>query len=97
MNSFFRYVLLGGTPGIQQIKHWGFTKNDTAGRGLKISLKNLFIFCCSTVDADWNADSITDYTIYRPSTGYWYIMLSRNPILQIFMQWGVPLYNDVPV
>ncbi len=32
---FFRYILLIGRPGIQQIKHWGFTANDTA--------RNLFI------------------------------------------------------
>ena len=49
------------------------------------------------VAGDWDGDTITDYTIYRPTTGYWYIMLSKNPILQIFMQWGVPRYNDVGV
>jgi len=49
------------------------------------------------VAGDWDGDSITDYTIYRPTTGYWYIMLSKNPILQIFMQWGVPRYKDVAV
>lgn len=48
----------------------------------------------SLVAADWDGDGFTDFTIYRPSTGYWHIMLAKNPILQIFMQWGVPRYKD---
>ncbi len=49
------------------------------------------------VAGDWDGDLLTDYTIYRPTTGYWYIMLAKNPILQIVMQWGVPLYKDIGV
>jgi hypothetical protein len=49
------------------------------------------------VAGDWDGDLRTDYTVYRSSTGYWHIMLSRNPILQIFMQWGAPQSEDVPV
>lgn len=79
------------------IKHWGFTLNDTAGNiSIKISLSSL-IFLDRKVAGDWDGDLITDFTIYRPTTGYWYIMLAKNPILQIFMQWGVPRYNDQAV
>ena len=49
------------------------------------------------VAGDWDGDLLTDFTIYRPTTGYWYIMLAKNPILQIFMQWGVPRYHDQAV
>lgn len=56
----------------------------------------LILFTADIVAADWNGDSINDFTIYRRSTGYWYIMLSKNPILQIFMQWGAPQFDDIP-
>ena len=82
-------------PGIQVIKHWGFTPNDTAGN--LSTYTYFFILLNHLVAGDWDGDLFTDYTIYRPSTGYWYIMLNRNPILQIFMQWGVPRYNDQAV
>ena len=89
-----------GSPGIQQIKHWGFVVNDTAGKKwMMTSCSNdeTAVYLNRSVAGDWDGDLITDYTIYRPSTGYWYIMLSRNPILQIFMQWGSPQFEDMAV
>jgi hypothetical protein len=56
-----------------------------------------FMLFDNIVAGDWDGDLLTDYTIYRPTTGYWYIMLAKNPILQIVMQWGVPLYKDIGV
>ena len=78
------------------IKHWGFTLNDTAGN-ISISILCLSSSFIRLVAGDWDGDLVTDFTIYRPTTGYWYIMLAKNPILQIFMQWGVPRYNDQAV
>lgn len=87
------------TPGIQQIKHWGFSFNDTACELTKFIINEIdrFARLSTVVAADWDGDLFTDYTIYRPTTGFWHIMLARNPLLQIIMQWGIPQLEDVGV
>ena len=50
------------------------------------------------VPGDYDGDHISDVAVFRPSTGYWYIMRSSFPTSRtgkISIRWGLP--TDVPV
>ena len=50
------------------------------------------------VPGDYDGDHLTDVAVFRPSTGYWYIMRSSFPTSRtgkISIRWGLP--TDVPV
>ena len=50
------------------------------------------------VPGDYDGDHITDVAVFRPSTGYWYIMRSSFPTSRagkLSIRWGLP--TDVPV
>jgi len=44
---------------------------------------------------DFDHDGKTDYAIWRPSTGYWFVTLSSRPYNPVAVQWGLP--GDVPL
>ena len=52
---------------------------------------------CPTSDTagDYDGTGRTDYPIWRPSTGTWWILSSFNPALYFDQAWGIP--GDVPV
>ena len=50
------------------------------------------------VPGDYDGDHLTDVAVFRPSTGYWYIMRSSFPTSRtgkLSIRWGLP--TDVPV
>jgi hypothetical protein len=46
------------------------------------------------VAADYNGDRVTDFGVYRPSTGTWHLSLSGSQT-PLAIQWGGP--DDLPV
>jgi hypothetical protein len=45
---------------------------------------------------DYDADRRLDFTVYRPSTGQWFVRMSRSNFTTYFVrQWGQP--GDIPV
>jgi hypothetical protein len=52
------------------------------------------------VRGDYDGDGMTDITVWRASTGRWYILqssLGLNPALARAIHWGAALEGDVPV
>jgi hypothetical protein len=47
------------------------------------------------VPGDYDGDSITDYAVWRPSIGVWFIVPSSNPSSPLIQQWGLP--GDIAV
>ena len=55
--------------------------------------QDIFIHLAS-VDSDFDDDSISDITVWRPSTGVWYVLLSGSPGFYTATLWGLP--EDIP-
>ena len=47
------------------------------------------------VDGDFDGDAKTDLSVYRPTTGEWFVSRSGGGLLQVV--WGVPSLGDIPV
>ena len=47
------------------------------------------------VDADFDGDAKSDLSVYRPTTGEWFVSRSGGGVLQI--AWGAPSLGDIPV
>ena len=48
------------------------------------------------VAADYNGDGVTDFGVYRPSTGAWHLSLSGTQTA-LTLQWGGPEDVAVPL
>jgi hypothetical protein len=46
------------------------------------------------VPGDYDEDGKTDYAVWRPTEGNWYIISSSNTAVPIVKQWG--LSGDIP-
>ena len=44
---------------------------------------------------DYDGDGKTDFSVWRPSSGTWFIIPSSNPGTPIIQQWGTS--GDIPV
>ncbi len=87
------YVVPSGNPGAPYMGQYGLPTNVLA---TKLSVGSLGPAFCVRVPGDFDGDGKTDFAVWQPSTGNWFVIPSSNPGNPLSQpSWGQP--GDVPV
>ncbi len=74
---------------------WTYTKDFVASVGSDCGWLDKVEIVLSKSIVDFDGDWKNDITIWRPGDGYWYIIGSKDGVIQT--QWGLGALNDFPV